>query len=106
MSLYSLQGYEGSTALSIACENGHSETARILLDHGAAINIRDKVRTSMNVHTSQSQKLSCYVHDFMVSPSQKGQSPLVLACVGGHTETVKVLLESKLVQVNLQNDVS
>ena len=41
----------------------------------------------------------------MVLPSQKGQSPLVLACVGGHTETVKVLLESKLAQVDLQNDV-
>ena len=54
MPLYSLQDEEGSTALSIACQNGHSETARILLDHDAAIDYQDKVRMSMNVHTLQS----------------------------------------------------
>ena len=94
--------------MSIACQSGHSETARILLDHSADIDYQDKVRMSMNVHTFQSQKLSRYIdknHDFMVLPPQKGQSPLVLACVGGHMETVKVLLESKLAQVDLQNDV-
>ena len=40
----------------------------------------------------------------IVSPLQKGQSPLLLACVGGHEGTVKVLLERKA-QVDLQNEV-
>ena len=40
----------------------------------------------------------------IVSPLQKGRSPLLVACMGGHEGTVKVLLERKA-QVDLQNEV-
>ena len=39
-----------------------------------------------------------------VLPPQEGQSPLVLACVGGHDETVKLLLERNAT-VDLQTNV-
>ena len=52
MPLHALQNEEGSTALSIACQHGRGETAEVLLDHGAAIDYQDRVRT-ISVHTSQ-----------------------------------------------------
>lgn len=33
----------GFTALGIACQEGHIEVARLLIDHGAAIDYRNKV---------------------------------------------------------------
>ena len=39
-----------------------------------------------------------------VLPPQEGQSPLVLACISGHDETVKLLLERNAT-VDLQTNV-
>ena len=38
-----IQDEWGNTALSLACEGGHVETARILLDHGANVDYQNKV---------------------------------------------------------------
>ena len=38
-----VQNEEGRTALIGACRNGHIDTARVLLDHGAIIDFQDKV---------------------------------------------------------------
>ena len=35
----------GNTALSVACQEGHAETVRMLLEKGANIDYQDKVRT-------------------------------------------------------------
>uniref|UniRef100_A0A1I7RHD0 ANK_REP_REGION domain-containing protein n=1 Tax=Bursaphelenchus xylophilus TaxID=6326 RepID=A0A1I7RHD0_BURXY len=52
------------TALTIAADKGHSSFVDILLDHNAAIDVRNK----------------------------KGCTPLFLACSGGHLPTVKSLI--------------
>ena len=44
------------------------------------------------------------IHNAMISPLQEGQSPLQLACMGGHGETVKLLLEKKA-HVDLPDEV-
>ncbi len=44
-----MQDGDGNTALFTACERGHVETARVLLDHGAATDYQNKV-TPFNAH--------------------------------------------------------
>ena len=39
------QDDDGNTALSVACQKGHAETARVLLEKEANIDYQDKVRT-------------------------------------------------------------
>ena len=41
---YYLQNKFGDTALFGACRGGHAETARILLDYGANVDLKNKVR--------------------------------------------------------------
>jgi ankyrin repeat protein len=55
----------GYTALSHACAGGHTGTAVLLLDRGAAIDHED--------------------HD--------QSTPLILACAAGHTKTAAMLLD-------------
>ena len=38
-----MQDEDGDTALIKACRHGHIETARVLLDHGAIVNYKNKV---------------------------------------------------------------
>jgi ankyrin repeat protein len=42
-----IQSNNGNTALIEACERGHVETARVLLDHGAATDYRNKVKSTV-----------------------------------------------------------
>ena len=35
---------DGDTALSVACKQGHTETAKVLLDKGAIIDYQNEVR--------------------------------------------------------------
>jgi ankyrin repeat protein len=44
-----MQDEDGNTALIMACQRGHVETARVLLDHGAATDYQNKVN-SFNTH--------------------------------------------------------
>ena len=39
-----MQNDDHNTALIKACEEGHAETARMLLDHGANVNQQNEVR--------------------------------------------------------------
>ena len=39
------QDDDGDTALIVACEEGHAETARVLMEKEANIDYQDKVRT-------------------------------------------------------------
>ena len=42
--IHNMQDGDGNTALIKACRNGHSETARLLLERGAIVNFQNKVR--------------------------------------------------------------
>ena len=41
-----IQDYDGNTALIEASQNGHVETAKVLLNHGANIHYRNGVRNN------------------------------------------------------------
>ena len=41
-----VQDDDGNTALIEASQNGHAETARVLLDHGANVHYQNRVRNS------------------------------------------------------------
>ena len=40
-----------NTALMKACERGHADTVRVLLDHGASVNQQNKVRNNIPIVT-------------------------------------------------------
>jgi ankyrin repeat protein len=44
-----MQDGNGDTPLIKACQRGHVETARVLLDHGAVVDCQNKVK-SFNAH--------------------------------------------------------
>ena len=59
-------GYDGKTPLFIACENGHAETARVLVDNEFAVD----------------------------QATEKGETPLYMTCRNGHVDVAELLLES------------
>ncbi|KAF4672085.1 hypothetical protein FOL47_000952 [Perkinsus chesapeaki] len=69
------EAYDGSTPFLMACRNGHTDVAKLLLEHGANIN-------------AKTEDLS---------------NCLILASAGRSPETVKLLLE-KGVDVNYANE--
>jgi ankyrin repeat protein len=74
MSIFRMLTPEGVTPpLNKACQEGHKDIVKMLLDKQAAVNIQD----------------------------DKGWTPLLLACLKGHKDIVKMLLE-KHADVNMQ----
>uniref|UniRef100_A0A7S3K6F1 Uncharacterized protein n=1 Tax=Aureoumbra lagunensis TaxID=44058 RepID=A0A7S3K6F1_9STRA len=55
----------GNTALALACQRGHTNVVRTLLEDGASLSVQNS----------------------------KGQSPMHIAVIGGHIETMKILAE-------------
>jgi ankyrin repeat protein len=45
-----MQDVYGNTALINACQHGHVETARVLLDHGAVTDYQNKVKSLIYAH--------------------------------------------------------
>ena len=79
------QNVWGVTPLAIACEHGHTETARVLLKHGAYVDYQNKVFELFYAFTS-----NCLLKDVAL---QYGHSALHSASFDGRTECVKVLLK-------------
>ncbi|VDI16368.1 Hypothetical predicted protein [Mytilus galloprovincialis] len=67
---------EGRSALHLACQNGHTEVIKLLMDVGMNIN----------------------------DTTNRGSTPLHLACFGGHYETVKFLLDLNGQELNSRVD--
>lgn len=72
----SFVAYDGSTALLVACRNGHLEVCKLLLAHGADAGVR----------------------------SDDGSSALLLACCAGNHELVSLLLNDSRCCVNDSNE--
>ena len=53
----------GETALIIACDCGNTDIARMLLDHGAAIDHCDKVKDLEHVATHNNWSFAMYMYD-------------------------------------------
>ena len=91
------QGQKNWSPLVAACVYGRTEIVRLLLDHGARVNILGNCMTSPLIeasgrgHTEIAQLL--LVHDADVNMNNGyGTSPLIAASAHGRTETAKLLL--------------
>ena len=90
----------------MASREGHTQTVKVLLSHGALVDYQDKVRTGTAMYMDMYMPYNSLPHhDIMVLSLKNGQTPLHFASVGGHIDTVTVLLERKT-KVDLQNEVS
>ena len=84
------------TALCIASRNGHSEVARVLLEHGADTEIKDDLsplqRASYEGHAEVVQLLLEFGAD-VEARSQYNNNALIFASAKGQLAAVRVLLE-------------
>lgn len=85
--------------LAIACDRGHLEIARLLLDRGADVNAFNERWLWRPVHEAAAQGHTKIVRlliergaDLSVT-NHEGLTPLFMAAQGGHTETIRLLLE-------------
>jgi ankyrin repeat protein len=89
--------YDGSTALLIACKNGHLEACRILIEHGADVSMRtDDGSTALLLATCTGNldlvhlvlsKRACDVNE----TNEDGFTPLDMALHYSHTVIVDLL---------------
>ena len=88
-----------SSCLYIACQNGHVECCKLLLDGGASVNLaRDTQATPLFIAT-QHNRVGCIEMllargaDVHLRNDQRA-TPFTLACSMGHREAAKMLLEA------------
>ena len=89
----------GCTALFCACWYGYVDIARLLLDHGAAIDCQNLVIVSVTDCFYGNSSKCARLH------VQEGISPLYLTSHEGHFQLVQVLIEYGA-SVNITNEVS
>jgi ankyrin repeat protein len=89
----------GKTALMVATMSGNSEIIRILLDHGASININDKTRRNALMLSVQAGNLE--LAELLIqkgadvnNKDYKGISPLMFAAKSGHLRLVELLVDN------------
>ncbi|XP_077018529.1 ankyrin repeat domain-containing protein 6 isoform X4 [Tamandua tetradactyla] len=96
---YFLSHWAGSTALHLACQNSHAQTARTLLLAGARADLRNNAGdTCLHVATRYNHlsiirlllSAFCSVHE----KNQAGDTALHIAAALNHKKVVKILLES------------
>ena len=97
----------GLTPLHWACYNGHIETAKTLLDHGAKVNVKnDCGQTSLHFASRYGYTETAKIlldHGAKVNVKNNcGDTPLHSACCNGHAEVAKILLEHGA-DVNAEN---
>ena len=90
---------DGTTPLYIACENGHVDAARLLLEKGAEVESGDGVRCDAAVHRLRGRATSkrrgcCWTKGAEVNQAKKtyGATPLHVACQG-HVDAARLLLD-------------
>ena len=86
-----LEGYENKWPLFLACENGHTEVAQLLLNHEAEINrASEDGGTALHIacekgHVATAEVLLDMGADINTADG-KGRSPLYAACWGGDAD--------------------
>lgn len=81
----------GRTALMLACQHGHEGVARLLLTHGASVNNRNN-NSNSNSNSNRNRNSHDGISTSANNSNVRGDTALVLACMGGHEGLVSLLL--------------
>uniref|UniRef100_A0A8C8IX91 Ankyrin repeat domain 52 n=1 Tax=Oncorhynchus tshawytscha TaxID=74940 RepID=A0A8C8IX91_ONCTS len=92
----------GHTALYLAAQRGHAQCVEVLLSHGASCHLKERRRKWTPLHVAASNgQTDCLL--MLVNRGEKadvidivdiqGQTALMLAALGSHTDCVHILLE-------------
>uniref|UniRef100_A0A665UGK0 Serine/threonine-protein phosphatase 6 regulatory ankyrin repeat subunit C-like n=1 Tax=Echeneis naucrates TaxID=173247 RepID=A0A665UGK0_ECHNA len=88
---------EGRTALHLAARRGFAPCVEVLLKHQASYTLREHKHKWMALHAAGMCLLDpgsrLNLADVIDSPDTQGQTPLMLAALGSHTDCVHILLE-------------
>ena len=88
------------TPLMVACENGHVDCLRVLVDsYGAHVNVVDNIGSTAVIHACENGHVDCL--RFLLENgadvnvvNKYGKTPLMGACERGHVDCVRVLVEN------------
>ncbi|XP_047439714.1 serine/threonine-protein phosphatase 6 regulatory ankyrin repeat subunit C-like [Mugil cephalus] len=95
---------EGQTALHLAAQRGFSTCVDVLLKHQASYTLKEHKHKWTPLHAAAAEgQVDCLLllvngeqsADIIDSPDTQGQTALMLAALGRHTDCVHVLLEKK-----------
>ena len=81
---------EGWTALMLACELDNIEVVKILLEHNAGIEVQTPVAIVTMMYM---QNLISII--IIIICTQDGWTAVMIACVNGHLDIVRVLVEKQ-----------
>ena len=101
--------HNGATAIIHACENGHSEIVKLLLQANADPNIAETTIGENALYVASAHGYASIVDLLLKSgadpnfTTSEGATPLHAAADGNHIEVVKAILNSELVDVNVQD---
>uniref|UniRef100_A0A3B4GXD1 Serine/threonine-protein phosphatase 6 regulatory ankyrin repeat subunit C-like n=1 Tax=Pundamilia nyererei TaxID=303518 RepID=A0A3B4GXD1_9CICH len=93
---------EGQTALHLAAQKGFSPCVEVLLKHQASYTLKEHKHKWTALHTAAAEgQVDCILllvnmeqsADIIDSPDTQGQTALMLAALGCHTDCVHILLE-------------
>ncbi|KAM8917822.1 serine/threonine-protein phosphatase 6 regulatory ankyrin repeat subunit C isoform 2-T2 [Spinachia spinachia] len=93
---------EGRTALHLAAQRGFATCVEVLLRHNASYTLKEHKRKWTALHAAAAEgQIDCLLllvsgeqsADIINSPDTQGQTALMLAALGRHTDCVHILLE-------------
>ncbi|KAM4613834.1 serine/threonine-protein phosphatase 6 regulatory ankyrin repeat subunit C [Polymixia lowei] len=93
---------EGRTALYLAAQRGFAQCVEVLLKHGASCLLKEQRRKWTPLHAAAAEgQMDCLLilvnrketADVIDSADVQGQTALMLAALGSHTDCVHILLE-------------
>uniref|UniRef100_A0A668AB57 Ankyrin repeat domain 52 n=1 Tax=Myripristis murdjan TaxID=586833 RepID=A0A668AB57_9TELE len=93
---------EGRTALHLAAQRGFTQCVEVLLKHQASCTLKDYKHKWTPLHTAAAEgQMDCLLilvnrkemADIIDSTDDQGQTALMLAALGSHTDCVHILLE-------------
>uniref|UniRef100_A0AAQ4NW16 Ankyrin repeat domain 52 n=1 Tax=Gasterosteus aculeatus aculeatus TaxID=481459 RepID=A0AAQ4NW16_GASAC len=93
---------EGRTALHLAAQRGFATCVEVLLKHNASYTLKEQKRKWTALHAAAAEgQIDCLLllvsgeqsSDIIDSPDTQGQTALMLASLGRHTDCVHILLE-------------
>ncbi|XP_063923115.1 uncharacterized protein LOC135137411 [Zophobas morio] len=92
---------EGTTALQLACENGHTEVVKTLLQKQSSANTTNKEEMNALHFATKSKKDNTEVIKLLLThkvdinaKNMDGSTPLHLVCSRGHLQAAKILIQN------------